>query len=80
MSHLNEGLDTDKSAKAVSTYVLTSVFLDFGLNFAIVNLNKINNKINILNKELEKVSKKEARTIFFAFLIQLIIFFSSQYF
>ena len=57
-----------------------SIFLRFGLNFAIKNLEKLNDKINILNKELEKISKKESRTIFFAFLIQLIIFFSSQYF
>lgn len=56
------------------------IFLRFGLNFAIKNLEKLNDKINILNKELEKISKKESRTIFFAFLIQLIIFFSSQYF
>ena len=57
-----------------------SIFLRFGLNFAIKNLEKLNDKINILNKELEKISKKESRTIFFAFIIQLIIFFSSQYF
>ena len=56
------------------------IFLNFGLNFAIKNLEKLNDKINILNKELELISKNEARTIFFAFIIQLIIFFSSQYF
>ena len=56
------------------------ILLNFGLSFTIENLEKLNSKINRLNKELENISKNEARTILFAFIIQLIIFFSSQYF
>ena len=56
------------------------LFLNFGLNFATDNLNNLNLEINKYNKELEKISKQESKVIFFAFLIQIIIFFSSQYF
>lgn len=56
------------------------IFLNFGLNFGTKNLETLNDKINILNKELELISKNESRSIFFAFIIQLMIFFSSQYF
>ena len=40
----------------------------------------LSNLLFELNKELENISKNEAKTILFAFIIQLIIFFSSQYF
>ena len=56
------------------------ILLTFGLSYTIKNLEKLNSKINRLNKELENISKNEAKTILFAFIIQLIIFFSSQYF
>ena len=56
------------------------ILLTFGLSYTIENLEKINSRINRFNKELENISKNEARTILFAFIIQLIIFFSSQYF
>ena len=56
------------------------ILLNFSLTYTIENLEIINSRINRFNKELEKISKNEARTILFAFIIQLIIFFSSQYF
>ena len=56
------------------------ILLTFGLSYTIENLEIINSRINRFNKELENISKNEARTILFAFIIQLIIFFSSQYF
>ena len=56
------------------------ILLNFSLSYTIENLEIINSRINRFNKELEKISKNEARTILFAFIIQLIIFFSSQYF
>ena len=56
------------------------ILINFGLNFTSVNLKKINTEIIKINNELEILSNKESKAILFAFLIQLIIFFSAQYF
>tara|TARA_B100000787_G_scaffold29324_1_gene19525 strand:+ start:89 stop:1255 length:1167 start_codon:yes stop_codon:yes gene_type:complete len=56
------------------------ILINFGLNFTSVNLKKINTEIIKINSELEILSNKESKAILFAFLIQLIIFFSAQYF
>ena len=56
------------------------ILINFGLNFTSENLKEINTEIIKINNELEILSNKESKAILFAFLIQLIIFFSSQYF
>ena len=57
-----------------------SIYLDFGLDLTNENLDKINNQTKKVNEELKLLSSKEANIILFAFIIQLLIFLSSQYF
>ncbi len=72
----NEYFDTAKKILIDQENIL----LNFGLKFSSTNLELLNNKINSLNKDLELISKKESNAILFAFIIQILIFFSSQYF
>lgn len=57
-----------------------TILLDFGLNFAVNNIELLNHEIHTINESIESLSEKESASILFAFIIQLIIFFSSQYF
>ena len=57
-----------------------TIYLDFGLKLTSDNLESINNQKQTINNALKDLSKKEANAILFAFLIQFIIFFSTQYF
>ena len=72
----NEYFDTAKKILIDQENIL----LNFGLKFSSTNLESLNNKINSLNNDLELISNKESRAILFAFIIQILIFFSSQYF
>jgi len=72
----NEYFDTAKKILIDQENIL----LNFGLKFSSTNLESLNNKINSLNNDLELISKKESSAILFAFIIQILIFFSSQYF
>ena len=55
-------------------------YYDFSLKFFSNKQNKVNQKIISLNNNLELLSKKEANAIMFAFIIQFLIFMSTQYF
>ena len=72
----NEYFDTAKKILIDQENIL----LNFGLKFSSTNLESLNNKINSLNNDLDLISNKESRAILFAFIIQILIFFSSQYF
>ena len=56
------------------------IYYDFNLSFFQNKQVEINKKISKLNIEIEQLAKKEADTILFAFIIQFLIFISSQYF
>ena len=57
-----------------------TIYLDFGLKLTSDNLESINNQKQTINNALKDLSKKESNAILFAFLIQFVIFFSTQYF
>lgn len=57
-----------------------NLYLNFGIIFTNSNLEKININVVKYNKQLESLSKQESHAILIAFLIQLIIFISGQYF
>jgi len=56
------------------------IYLKLGLDLTVKNLDKINENLKQINFEIKTLSKKEADTILFAFVIQLLIFLSTQYF
>ena len=56
------------------------LYVNFGLKFTTKNLEKINSNVEKYNRKLEDISKNESQAILIAFLIQLIIFISGQYF